>query len=106
MKVNVINEFDKRQLGQMKALIGRLREGQIPLHQFVTDQWALVDMLEGIGTKWKERYFSLVNIIEDIYATMLDSGRASFDLNESKIVEDSLNKMLVLLSAVEPESEQ
>ena len=91
------SDFDLRQLQQMRLLVVRVQEGQLPLHQFITDQWALLEMLESVQSDWKDAYLSEVNSIEDIYASMLEQGRKSLDSNEKKSVDRAIGEMLTLL---------
>lgn len=91
------NDFDRRQLNQMRNLIDLLQKRQIGISKFVSDQWALVEMLQSIDKRWKDEYFSLVNVIEDIYSTALDREKEQMDPTDVQSIEDTLKKMLISL---------
>lgn len=95
----MVNDFDRRQLNQMRNLIDLLEKRQVGVSKFVSDQWALVEMLQSIDKKWKDEYFSLVNVIEDIYAAALDRGQQQMDPSDAKTIEDTLKKMVVSLES-------
>ncbi len=96
----MVNDFDQRQLNQMRIQIELVQKRQVGISKFVSDQWALVEMLQSIEQKWKNEYFSLVNIIEDLYATSLDKGKQQIDENDVQIIDETLKKMLSLLESL------
>lgn len=88
----MINDFDYRQIKQMKSLIVRLQNNQIGYSKFVSDQWTLVEYLQSIDQKWKAEYFSLISIIEDVFSTALDRNKEKLDQNDTETIEETLKK--------------
>ncbi len=95
----MVNDFDRRQLNQMRNLIDLLQKRQVGISKFVSDQWALVEMLQSVDKKWKDDYFSLVNVIENIYATALDRGQQQMDPDDVGTIADTLKEMVVSLES-------
>lgn len=95
----MVNDFDRRQLNQMRNLIDLLQKRQVGISKFVSDQWALVEMLQFVDKKWKDDYFSLVNVIENIYATALDRGQQQMDPDDVRTIADTLKEMVVSLES-------
>lgn len=95
----MVNDFDRRQLNQMRNLIDLFQKRQIGISKFVSDQWALVEMLQSIDKKWKDEYFALVNVIEDLYANSLDRGQTQMSLADVQTIEGAVEKMLMSLDS-------
>lgn len=94
------SEFDQRQLTQMKFLITRLQNRTVGVSKFVADQWALVENLKEIDPLWKDNYYQLVNVIEDLYAVALDQGHKELQPSDELVFDETLKKMLSLLDIV------
>lgn len=92
------HEFEQRQLQQMRNLIERLKRKEVGLSKFVTDQWAIIEMLETTDKQWKDDYLSLVNAIETIFAIALDATDGKLGPKDVKAINETLDKMISLLS--------
>lgn len=90
-------EYLQRQLNQMQDLIERLRNRELSISAFVTDQWTLIELIKDFRIQWVDGYLYLLNEIEDINSVALDLEKKVLDVTDLKIVESNLRKMSELI---------
>ena len=58
----------------------------------------MVDVLETVDDSWKEEFRNWVWDLEEIYAVALDRKQQSLDAEDSRIIENALDKIELLIN--------
>jgi hypothetical protein len=96
MKI-MVNDYDKRQLELMLKKIILYRRDALILSNLINDLGSLVDVLETVDESWKEELRSWLWDLEEIYAVALDRKQQSLDAEDSRIIENALDKIELLI---------
>lgn len=93
----MVNDYDKRQLELMLKKIILYRQDALILSNLINDLGSLVDVLETVDESWKEELRSWLWDLEEIYAVALDRKQQFLDAEDSRIIENALDKIELLI---------
>lgn len=88
------SSFDLRQINMLYNLVLSSKSNIGAINKLVVDSWALLEMLREVDSHWKRDYLSLVNAVEDVYATAASEDRG---LNQDELIE--INRILDKMEA-------
>lgn len=92
-------EYNARQYRLMLRVLHDYQHGVIKLGRLVSDLDALRDALQNPSQSWLGEFESAWGKLEDVYAVMLDEGRAEFDETDRRLISEALSKLTSLIDS-------
>jgi len=91
-------EFDQRQYKMMLDYINAYESGQIGMNLLITNLEALLNFLKETSKDWEEKFYKQWTVLDEFYAFVCYENRKCFNKDESKIVNEALRQMKILIS--------
>ena len=90
----------------MQQAIRSFRIKEISLQQLIGNLEGLHNLLENPDANWVRQFYEVWPLLEEVYAVALDSANGILDSDDGAIVDQSLEKMMVLLDEMIGEDPQ
>lgn len=94
-----MNDYSLRQINMMQKLCDDLVARRTDPVKFVSNQWALIDLVRSDNPSFWSEYQSVVNEIETVVAIALD-GKGNLGVNEWSEIEKIVRRMQKVLKEI------
>ena len=100
------DSLNNRLYTRMQQAIRSFRIKEISLWQLIGNLEGLHNLLENPDANWVRQFYEVWPLLEEVYAVALDSANGILDSDDGAIVDQSLEKMMVLLDEMIGEDPQ
>lgn len=100
------DSLNNRLYTRMQQAIRSFRIKEISLQQLIGNLEGLHNLLENPDANWVRQFYEVWPLLEEVYAVALDSANGILDSDDGAIVDQSLEKMMVLLDEMIGEDPQ
>jgi hypothetical protein len=100
------DSLNNRLYTRMQQAIRSFRIKEISLQQLIGNLEGLHNLLENPDANWVRQFYEVWPLLEEVYAVALDSANGILDSDDGAIVDQSLEKMMVLLDEIIGEDPQ